>query len=65
MLCQKQILASILGYGARGTSPTSQNILQEALAQEMMAGQGGLGPAPVSVFFSQLMIKKQIHLNSC
>lgn len=34
------------GYAGRGGSPASQNILQEALAQEMMGGQGGLGPAP-------------------
>ena len=37
----------VLGYSGRGNSPASQNMLQEALAQEMMAGQGGLGPAPV------------------
>ena len=40
----------LIGF-ERSVSPRTQGLFQDVLAQEMMAGQGGLGPAPVSLFY--------------
>ncbi|XP_076818502.1 uncharacterized protein LOC143464550 isoform X2 [Clavelina lepadiformis] len=42
----------------RSVSPRTQGLFQDVLAQEMMAGQGGLGPAPKNV------TKKKVYHNT-